>query len=151
MTLYIFLAFGLAFGRICRYNLPVSITLVKGIEMALYHSDIYMPQYVINKIPKGTIQLKHTRHSTVSASTDRYGQIILADFLNLDSDNAELIEAEYEDGKLMKFVVRCDYVRDVDVIYVLTPTSGPFVVRTMWLNKKTDKHATLDKNKYSRA
>jgi hypothetical protein len=130
MTLYIFLALGLALCEVFRYNPPVLIILIERDSMALYHSEVYMPQDIISKIPTGIIQLRHTRHSELSARSDRYGHIIIAGFLNLESDNAKLIEAEYNNGRLVKFVVRCDYIRDVDIIYVLIPERGYYTVKT---------------------
>jgi hypothetical protein len=118
--------------------------------MGLYHVEVYMPRDVVALIPTDIVEPFYSGHAVQAAASDRYGEAVLA--VQIDLKSAKLIEAEVENGKLLKYVVRCHYDNARDIIYVLCPRFRRVVfVKTVWFNLKTDKHRTLDKNKYVRA
>ncbi len=119
--------------------------------MSLYHSEVFMPAVVQKQLPTGVVIPCYGPHANTAALTDRYGKIHLSPIVSLNG--SQLIEAELDGGNnLVKFVVRCHYDETRDIIYVFCPRRGNNVfVKTVWLNLKTDKHRTLDKNKYARA
>ena len=118
--------------------------------MGLYHAEVYMPASVLNLVPTGIVEPFYSGHAVKAANDDRYGKAVLD--IQIDLKSAKLIEVEVENGKLVKYVVRCNYDAARDIIYVLCPRPRRMAfVKTVWFNLKTDKHRTLDKNKYVRA
>lgn len=55
-----------------------------------------------------------------------------------------LFEVEETDGKVTKAVYRVQYDNDKDICLVIRKG----LIATAWVNKKNDKHFTLDKTKY---
>lgn len=108
----------------------------------LYHKETGLP---LNKVSfqMGTVPLRYTRHAEEAARTDRYGFIKLPKFVN--TDRAEVVEVEVTYGKIDKVVYRANYSEEADIILVIGRGG---VVRTVWLNLKSDKHKTLDKSRY---
>lgn len=92
------------------------------------------------------ITLTVTRHAEQASQTDRYGRITIEKYLH--TAGAQLVEFE-TDGQfqLTKIVLRKSYSADLDVVYVIV-RGGKLV--TCWLNKKSDKHETLDKSRVSK-
>lgn len=121
----------------------------------LYHSEIGIPAEALNPFFAGrTFRLDYTRHAKHAAISDRYGPLTKAP-LSLTINPGEVFEAQVESGRVVKFAVRLTAgfsaaSPDVDLVLVLMPTGGLFLtVKTLWLNKRTDKHVTLDRNKYT--
>ena len=112
--------------------------------MALYHKDVFLPAPA--RALRFAVLLKYSAHARMAAMSDRYGQIELPRVFN--SDNAELVEAEVEKGKVQKMVYRQPYNEENDLVIVLNPDG---FVRTVWLNQSDDSHRTLDTEKYATA
>lgn len=109
----------------------------------LYHRDIGFPKTVA--LMHGTFKLTYSRHALESANNDRYGMMELPETLTVEGKNA--IEILVENGKAIKSVYRVGYDDELDMVMVVQ--SDGFV-RTVWFNKKTDKHKTLDHSKYDK-
>lgn len=109
--------------------------------MALYHKDIGFPDYI--KLPSHTVDLQYSNHARQAAANDRYGVIKLPYSVNLAT--AELIEIELEGKTPVKMLLRTKYSTQYDLCIVLAPGG---VVKTVWLNDKTDTHTTLKKHLY---
>lgn len=94
-------------------------------------------------------RLRYSHHARRAANDDRYGAIELPEFL--DSRFAMLIEAEAENGPngpnslVVKQVwrIRLDDRRD---LVLAIQRDG--LVRTVWINLKSDTHNTLNRKKY---
>jgi len=112
--------------------------------MALYHKDIFLPAAA--RALRFAVMLRYSAHARRAATNDRYGDINLPRVFN--SDNAELVEAEVENGKVRKMVYRQPYNGENDLVIVLNPDG---LVRTVWLNQTNDSHRTLDTTKYATA
>lgn len=114
----------------------------------LYHAQVYFPDKLKAALPKGMLNLVYGQHAKQSCLNDRYGTITPPPAIDLS--NGQVFEAEVTDGKLVKFAVRMSYdaTRDISIVVAC---SRDYFVKTLWLNKKSDKHRTLDKNKYAKA
>jgi hypothetical protein len=110
-----------------------------------YHREIGFPSDV--KIMTQTISLYPSHHAQEAAKHDRYGVIRIPSSVRVTPEN--VIEMDVQDGRPNKYVVRVPYDERHDIsiaVNVFGPGHG--VVRTVWLNKKTDVHTTLDYSKY---
>lgn len=113
----------------------------------LYHFQLGFPetlkikeQYVFN--------LTYSKHALRAASTDRYGTMRLPESVVIPRDY--IVEVETEDNvEVDKIVFRVpyEYKEDLDLCIVVVQSTQ--FVKTVWFNKITDTHTTLDKRKYS--
>ncbi len=112
-------------------------------SVRLYHKDVYAPE-VIFRSP-GVLRLRYSRHAREAAIDDRYEDLTpyLRDYR--DFDDAEIVEVEMTEGQISKRVVRFQ-VSDTLVLVMAVSSDG--FVRTVWGNRVTDRHATLDRRKY---
>lgn len=111
--------------------------------MQLYHRDIGFPAGI--KHLTGVIRLNYSRHAKMAAEDDRYGIMELPE--TLDVTNGTPVEIEVQGGNVTKAVYRAGYDDELDMVIVLQPCG---FVRTVWFNKKSDRHNTLDRSKYAR-
>ncbi|PNG50164.1 hypothetical protein WDL1P1_00203 (plasmid) [Variovorax sp. WDL1] len=95
--------------------------------------------------------LRYTRHALNEANSDRYGKVtLLHAFI---PEQATLIETEAEDGpdgrnsRVVKQLWRCPMDEYRDLVMALLPGG---VVKTVWVNLRSDKHRTLNKARYAR-
>lgn len=113
--------------------------------MALFHKDIGFPEGFCAKV--GTRMLIYTQHAKNAALNDRYGVINLPKYVN--TSDAEIIEAEIEGQLVLKLVYRVSYNKDLDLVLAVIPVDDKFLVKTVWLNRRTDKHKTLNRRVYA--
>ena len=111
--------------------------------MALYHHEVYIPTNI--KLPTGAYSLTYSQHARQAARSDRYGHIPLPAYI--DTSKAMLIEVEIENGKILKILYRSQLNDKLDVCIVVIP--GRWFVKTLWINESSDKHFTLNRNKYA--
>lgn len=113
----------------------------------LYHRDIFIPAGVKNALPIGRYNLLLSNHAKHASSSDRYGEITIPEFITIKLE--DIFEVEVVGNRVTKFVVRSAYNAKHDICIVIVPTTPvEGRVKTVWLNKKSDNHKTLDKNKY---
>lgn len=108
--------------------------------VVVYHKDVYLPPQFASKVWAG--KLEYWQHALDEARTDRYGEIHLPKEI---PSWFKLIESYVEAGKVVKQLWRgrIDTRRDL-VLVVLANGS----VKTAWINLRSDKHATLHREKY---
>lgn len=118
----------------------------------LYHRDLG------NGIPLdslrgfgGNLNLDYSAHARWAAMDDRYSS--LAPWQAPRSVKLiyeDVIEANIQDDVAVKIVVRLSLDAKRDIVLVLNQpnTQRRAFVRTLWLNLKSDQHATLDSAKY---
>jgi hypothetical protein len=111
-----------------------------------YHKEVFMPKAVHQFCPVGDIRVEYSKHAINAAETDRYGQILLP--FNLKLEKSQIIEVELENNRVTKVLYRLPYTSRFDLMVALIPST--FLVKTVWLNDRTDKHFTLDKSEYDR-
>jgi len=109
----------------------------------LYHREIGFPKNV--KLFTGVFNLSYSFHAKSAANSDIYGLMELPE--TLDVTTGTPVEIEVENGIVVKSVYRAGYDDELDMVIVLK--SNGFV-KTVWFNKKSDKHNTLDHSKYAK-
>lgn len=113
--------------------------------MELYHADIRLPDGF--EMPTHRVELKWTRHADRARLDDRYGEI--PRFATIPLSQFKVVEVGVDMGRVCKIVVRGHFRLNEDVIFVLIPNrSGPWTVKTVWKNLRTDSHSTLDHSRY---
>ena len=106
-----------------------------------YHADIFMPEWF--RLPLGLFRLKFTSHARQEARKDG---VTLPVYLN--TATARLFEMIEEKGRAVKLAFRIDYTNTLDLCVVVAIDEYPWVVVTCWVNKKSDRHATLNRSNY---
>lgn len=116
--------------------------------MALYHKDIGFPAEL--KRPNGAFLVNYSDHALRAAADDRFGSIKLPAAIDFrPGRGAELIECETDAaGLIVKAVWRIPHDEDNDIVMVILMQRK--LVKTVWLNRHDDLHATLDAAKYDR-
>lgn len=105
-----------------------------------YHVDIGIPEGV--DYPVVGSDLRYTLHAHNAGVKDRVHTrlpVVLPDYT--------LVEVEADGPVATKWVVRCmlDDVRDLVLVVTMD-----YVVKTVWVNRRDDTHATLNRNRYDR-
>lgn len=108
-----------------------------------YHKDIYLPEIARNL--EFVCLLDYTPHALREAQNDRYGAIKLPKVF--DTRQAEMIDVTLDGETITRALYRMDYDEGRDLCLVIEPNTRKGI--TVWLNEKTDTHATLDKTRYA--
>lgn len=112
----------------------------------LFHKDVYMPAEYKLKLNFTNMPITYSKHAIIASQTDKYGHVKLSPEISFKSAN--VIELETNDlGGVIKLVVRLSYDDRLDIIYVIARGG---MVKTVWLNKKSDQHGTLNVNLYKK-
>ena len=61
-------------------------------------------------------------------------------------------EVEYDEQSYFKFVVRVEYdeIHDISIVFLVQKQDKFPLIKTAWLNRKDDKHHTLNRTRYER-
>ncbi len=129
-------------------------------EDGLYHADIGIPWDLMAPFNGVVHQLEYGQHARKAAITDAVGSLLSAP-LSVLINPKNVFEVEVEQGQVVKFCVRLTTgftaaphrgKNPLDLVLVLMPslrTNRALFVKTLWLNDRTDSHATLDRSKYN--
>jgi hypothetical protein len=115
-------------------------------ETKLYHKDVFMPKSLYQFCPTGEFPVEYSEHALEAAQNDRYGCILLT--CNLKLEKSHIIEVEVTDKRVSKVLYRLPYTSKFDLMVALVPNTH--IVKTVWLNCKSDCHKTLDILRYDR-
>lgn len=108
----------------------------------LFHRDLGFPAVVETLFGK-TLTFRFTRHAIRSCLDDRYGTFTPPAKWQIAP--GQIVEAESDGAVVYKIVLRVPYNPTFDLCIALLPnTNGDSLVKTCWLNRVTDRHATLD-------
>jgi hypothetical protein len=99
-----------------------------------YNEQVYMPKL---KWANVDLQLRYRVHAYEEAYED--GIDDLPDYINLSQ--VDIVEMEVAHGKPFKVLARQPYDGIYDLVHVIL-LSG-MVVKTVWLNRRSDNHKTL--------
>ncbi len=115
----------------------------------LYHKLIFVPEFVAEVLDRmaaenAVFELQYSSHALKAAGQDIYEEIILP--TRLYTARAEWFEVEVEDHRITKVVYITDYCEEFNLIIVILVDSG--IVKTVWLNEKSDTHVTLRRANY---
>ena len=106
----------------------------------LYHKDVFLPANIKSLSPR-TFEPIYGRHSFDQASAKMF---TLPRSVTFSGQN--VIEAEVENGKTVKVVVRLPYSNSHDIVLVIRNNG---FIKTAWLNSKSDRHNALDRSRYA--
>lgn len=109
----------------------------------LYHKDVFAPASVFRS--PGVTRVRYGHHAVAAAESDRYGNLSRHLRPYVDMDEAEIVEVEVTNGEISKRVIRVP-VED-DLVLVLVINADGFV-KTVWGNRASDTHKTLDRSKF---
>lgn len=113
----------------------------------LYHAEVYWPKHVRKNLPFGVRVLQYSQHAIAASQDDRYGEIPLPRRIRME--HVTVFEAEApQKGRITKIALRMPIDDDRDVVMAAIPQQGGLFVKTVWINVRSDGHATLDKRKY---
>lgn len=107
----------------------------------LYHKDVYMPEISFEIADK---KLNYSSHAIEQSRYDRYGEFSLP--VSIKPQFKELIELEVRGGVPYKGLFRLHY--NSQFVICLAVIFESLVVKTVWLNRKSDNHRTLDRSLY---
>lgn len=99
-----------------------------------YNEQVYMPKLNIKDVD---VQLRYSPHSLEKAECK--GIDDLPDYINLTQ--VDIVEMEVANGRPFKVLARQPYDGIYDLVHVIL-LSG-MVVKTVWLNRRSDNHKTL--------
>jgi hypothetical protein len=114
----------------------------------LYHKDLGYPAPVARTLPRfhNRYNLDYTTHARRAAvNSDQYPPIDLP--AAVDFGKCDPIEVEVIGNRINKIVYRTRYDSDFDLCLVVL--MADLLVKTVWLNRRSDKHATLDMSRYA--
>lgn len=112
----------------------------------LYHIEVHWPTDVEQAVRKLRKHYRptYTAHARNAARNDHVGSVRLPRTIHLDTYT--VIEAEYRDGEVTKLLLRGYHCQDNDLVLALIPQTGQ--VKTVWLNRRSDAHSTLRRDRY---
>lgn len=117
-------------------------------ENGLYHREVYWTDDIQKQIDvalNSGLQFQFSNH----AIDKEFIRQIPTSSITIDKlKNGECFEVLMENNKVIKFVIRYGFDDIYDLSSVWIPNSDCLFCKTIWLNKKTDKHKTLDKKNY---
>ncbi len=111
----------------------------------LYHYQIGFPKDV--RFPFDVmkpVSLNLSRHAQKASQNDRYGAFTIPSTIDLKT--GQIIELGVTGKTITKLVFRTSYDQTRDIIIVFCTENG--LVKTAWINLKTDKHLTLRRELY---
>lgn len=111
----------------------------------LFHKEVHLPPLLTAPVFEG--RLRYSAHARAEAASDRYGHIELPEVFS--AAGAELIEVEAmlqdDRPKVVKQLWRMPLDATRDIVFSVMPDG---LVKTVWVNLKTDKHRTLNRDRY---
>jgi len=116
-----------------------------------YHRDIFIPTNVT--VPQRAVDVEYLDHAAKACADDRYGSIPRVRRINLADPRVQIIEVtlDAETRRLTKILIRFPHPERAadDIVLVLRTRRGPWLAVTTWVNRRDDKHRTLDRSKYA--
>jgi len=114
--------------------------------MKLYHAEVYMPVGLTTKVCR-SFMCQFTAHARQACRSDRYGIIIPPQSIQPTPSN--IIEIATNDAHVpVKVVIRQTYDSEKDISIAFVPDFETAIVKTCWLNLKSDTHNTLNRSLY---
>jgi hypothetical protein len=122
----------------------------KPADEITYHRDIGIPSNVT--VPQREIFCEYTGHADRERENDRYNYIPKLD--KVDLRECQVIEVSVSGGRVSKLLVRVPHPssNQDDIVMVMRPgehKKQPWTIVTNWVNRRSDKHRTLDRSKYA--
>lgn len=113
----------------------------------LCHKDVGFPRGV--NWPVGRFPLRYSSHALVEARRDRLGDARPHLPAYLDTTSLEVVEAEFDSRRRVHTMVcRTKLDQGLDLVLVVLTARTVWFVKTVYLNRKSDSHATLRRERY---
>jgi hypothetical protein len=116
---------------------PILIGQTFGMKDGLYHKDVYLP--VIEFAPVYVLTLSLHAKDQIRLKN-------IPPFPLFFSRTCEVVEIQVVNGVVSKILARRKVSSEWDVCFVFLVREK--LIKTVWLNQRDDRHATLDENKY---
>jgi hypothetical protein len=111
----------------------------------LYHYQLGFPIAV--NLPK-RLKVRYSQHALRAMKDDRYGLVQLSEVLDLSA--AKVIELELDANEApIKIVIRLPLDAERDACLAIA-VQGTLMVKTVWVNLRSDAHKTLNLSRYSK-
>jgi hypothetical protein len=108
-----------------------------------YHTAKGLPPL---PLPQGLFPLTYSKHALARAQEKDIWLHRLPAFL--DTQLCELVDIETEDGRLIACAYRRHWTNTTDLVLVCQVDTMPWLVRTLYTNRKEDRHPTLNLDSY---
>ncbi len=111
----------------------------------LFHKEVHLPTSLAAPVFEG--RLRYSAHARAEADNDRYGKITLPDVFNVAGAELIEVEAALQDNqpRIVKQLWRMPLDAERDIVLSVMPDG---LVKTVWVNLKSDKHRTLNRDRY---
>lgn len=114
----------------------------------VYHRSLGLPAGFAD-IWAGDFDMEYSQHARQESDRDRYGKIPLYPAVLFEV--GDVVEIEVRNNLPVKAVLRVPLNDRDDLVFVLSvPVEKKVFVRTVWRNRASDGHKTLDVSKYAR-
>lgn len=123
----------------------------------VYHRNVYWKLQFdeqINNILDNNNNYKFSKHlkeqNDYRHDIDMFTLNSIIQNIRLKHFNA--FECETKKNKVIKFIIRTSYgnERDISIVFLNLEKEHKVLIKTAWVNYKSDKHYTLDYSKYER-
>jgi hypothetical protein len=107
-----------------------------GMKDGKYNQQVYMPKLNWKDVD---YQIRYTNHAQTEAAADGIASSELPKHINFSK--VEIVEMEVANGKPFKVLTRQPLDWEYDIVHVIL--LNELLVKTIWLNKRSDTHKTL--------
>jgi hypothetical protein len=112
-----------------------------------YHKDVFLPPSLLAAVATLDFSLLHySRHARLAALEDCVQVHELPRSLALS--DWTVVKVETIAGRVSGLLIRRPRTADPRLHIVLAIAAPDMVVRTVWINRASDNHRTLDRKKY---
>lgn len=108
-----------------------------------YHTAKGLPDILL---PTGVFPLTYSTHALERTRAKGIWQHRLPAFL--DTSNAELVDIEVQDQQVTAAAYRQHWTQQKDLVLACQVNQQPWLVRTLYINAKQDRHPTLNLDPY---
>ena len=115
---------------------------------SLYHCEVYWNENIQHQIEKALSSELPLIFDSHAIDNKFERKISISRITIKKLSLGYCFEAKVYKNKVVKFVIRYGYDDIYDLCSVWIPKSDCLYCKTIWLNKKDDKHYTLDEKKY---
>lgn len=113
----------------------------------LYSKQVYWPE-TVQAVITHVLSCRHIIQPTVHAQV-RMAQLYLPDNVYKIVIHGKVIEAEFNNGRLIKIVTRMPHKsKPLDICAAISIEENVCKVKTIWLNNYNDNHNTISKEAY---
>jgi hypothetical protein len=118
------------------------------VGVGVYHKNIGFPARTL--WPLGSFPLRYSAHARAEARGDPSGDVEHLLPAEVDLGRSEVVEARVQGRRVRLMVVRTRLDEGRDLVLVVVTAGTVWAVKTVYCNRRDDRHDTLDKSRYDR-